>query len=109
MTKNCPECGAPIGKGAYKCRCGWKGSASPSFVSAIACAYLPCEKPALCRVFTKTGWANVCTDHYGTAQFTRPVANSPVVEEVLKAYHKSKAYAQKMGRDPGEDDEELAA
>lgn len=85
----------------------------------VPCAYSDCSTPALARVHTRTGWANVCEYHYSVTNFTRPVANSPVVAEVLKAYRASQAYAQKHGpvervvegevvREPGVDDEVTA-
>lgn len=111
LTNNCPDCGSLLGKDAYKCRCGWKSSASrESRREIIPCAYTDCVTPALARVHTKTGWANVCERHYSMTNFTRPVANSPVVTEVLKAYRASKHYRDRhpsaeVEREPGADDE----
>ena len=65
--KLCPDCGSSLGKGAYKCRCGWKaaeGAYNPT--TRIDCAFDSCMTPALVRVQTRTGWANLCTRHYET-------------------------------------------
>jgi len=66
--KNCPDCGSSIGAGAYKCRCGWKASASESSqpMMRIECAYSSCLQGAIAKVKTNTGWANLCIGHYET-------------------------------------------
>lgn len=68
----------------------------------IPCAFSPCSKPAICRIFTR-GWINVCFDHYTTADFRRHVANSPVIDE----WRKWKA--EHPEREPGQDEEERNA
>lgn len=110
---NCGDCGSVLGKDAIKCRCGWKVGKAVFAAAVIPCAYSDCSTPALARIHQKTGWASVCPYHYGVTNFTRPIANSPVVREVLEAYGKSKAYAEKHNlpheSEPGADEEELAA
>lgn len=65
--KLCPDCGSSLGKGAYKCRCGWKTSeGSYSTAVRVDCAFDACMTPALVRVRTRTGWANLCVKHYET-------------------------------------------
>lgn len=85
----------------------------------IPCGFAPCAAPAICRIFTR-GWINVCFEHYTTAEFKRPIPDSPVVKEVLDAFAKSRymqrvreagveaAKAEAM-REPGSDDEERRA
>lgn len=34
-------------------------------VERCSCAYAACPKDAAVKILTKTGWANVCKDHYG--------------------------------------------
>jgi hypothetical protein len=82
----------------------------------IPCAFAPCAKPAIFRIFTR-GWINVCFDHYTSANFARPISNSPVIKEVLTAFAKSKytrrknevgaeAATKEIMREPGSDEEE---
>jgi hypothetical protein len=85
----------------------------------VDCAFAPCSRPAICRIFTR-GWINVCFAHYTTAEFTRPVPESPVIKEGLAAFAKSK-YTRRVSevgaelakadlmREPGSDDEERHA
>lgn len=81
----------------------------------IPCCFDECLRPALCRVHTATGWANVCEYHYPQIERVPAVANSPVIDEVLKAWRASKAFkARSEGRigefmrEPGQDVEEVA-
>lgn len=126
---NCPECGGKLGVKATKCRCGWvlpgaaREVATPAAV--IPCCYSGCPEGAICRVPTKTGWANVCKTHYGQVEIVRQASNSPTVIEARKAYEKSALYQRlksgdhvpgsigallpKREREAGEDEEELAA
>lgn len=110
----CPSCGAPLGRNAIRCRCGWQAAAGVAAQrETIPCAYSDCSTPALARVHTKTGWANVCERHYALTNFTRPIANSPVVREVLDAYAKAKAKKEtvvegEVLREPGQDEMETA-
>lgn len=70
--KNCPDCGSSLGKGAYKCRCGWKATEQGPALQHIACCYADCGISALVRVRTSTGWANVCLEHYPRIDIAPP-------------------------------------
>ena len=130
MPANCPDCGAKLGKGAYKCRCGWRMDA-PQRHQHRDCAHAPaCTKNATIREKTPTGWAAFCEDHYVayhhaiSAKRVREELGLHTVEE-MKAYirHllrnpkpgsalaalKNRGVFSGMEREPGQDDEEKAA
>jgi hypothetical protein len=59
------------------------------------CCFEGCSTPALCRVPTISGWANVCEYHYPKVDKHVRIGNSPLVDEVLKAYKNSQAWKEK--------------
>ena len=63
MLPACPDCGSALGRGATKCRCGWKTSAVSEHRKITACAYENCVTPAIVREKTGTGWATFCEYH----------------------------------------------
>lgn len=62
----CPKCDAEIGNAAY-CGCGWKRQKArieqPS-VPSVDCAFDGCGNSAKVKILVKTGWANLCVNHY---------------------------------------------
>lgn len=62
----CPECKDELGARATYCQCGWKKSAQRAQPPAvhISCAHADCGIRAMCKIKTKTGWANLCWQHY---------------------------------------------
>ena len=92
----CPDCGSNLGKSAYKCRCGWKAAPALGAVEHIDCAIEGCPLGARCRVFTKTGWANVCRQHYPTIERIPYIQRSPVVDEIRKAFENSRYMQRKL-------------
>ena len=62
----------------------------------VDCCFVGCEIPALARVFTNTGWANVCTEHYPQLRNVPRVSHSVQCEAIRKGYKR---------REPGSDDE----
>lgn len=64
----CNQCGATLHDGATFCGCGWKKFAKKSNdyndFPRVACAHETCGIAAMCRIQTKTGWANLCWRHY---------------------------------------------
>lgn len=64
---NCNKCGASLHDDATSCGCGWK-KLKPKFEDKldqpVPCAHEDCNISALCRIKTKTGWANLCWQHY---------------------------------------------
>lgn len=55
----------------------------------VPCAHDGCAIPALCRVYTPTGWANLCPGHYATEPVhRRPAKNNLVCKEIREAYAK---------------------
>jgi hypothetical protein len=68
MERNqCPTCGAPLGKNAAYCGCGWRritsGFDAPQ-EPHVNCAHEDCFLSAKVKIKTKTGWANLCAQHY---------------------------------------------
>ena len=61
----CPDCKGEIGRAIY-CGCGWKKTSLRVVggVQDVRCAHSECGIDAMCRVKTKTGWANLCWQHY---------------------------------------------
>jgi hypothetical protein len=54
LANNCFSCGAPLGRGAYKCRCGWQATQT-DVAKHIDCFFAPsCTKSA-----------RISTDRYG--------------------------------------------
>jgi len=137
-TPKCVECGGKLGVKATKCRCGWVMPGAPRDAGApppvlIACCFANCPEGAICRMYTKTGWANVCLTHYPKLETVPLRSNAPHIAAARKAYEGSFHYQQrhdgeaprqkdrtaidaelaamrtKMAefRQPGQDDEEL--
>ena len=66
--KACPDCGGDLGKGASKCRCGWKTSGFQQTVNGRPS--IPCAADPTCR-FPGRLWHSqlqhherICVDHY---------------------------------------------
>lgn len=61
----CPECHTALHPRARYCGCGWKYNANTSQpVVTIDCSHQGCNQPAMCKIQTRTGWANFCAFHY---------------------------------------------
>lgn len=67
-TKSCPKCHDTLQIDARACQCGWTlKSAAPKEEKerpVVHCAHETCDLPAICKIKTKTGWANLCEPHY---------------------------------------------
>jgi hypothetical protein len=88
----------------------------------IQCCFQNCPNPANVRLWTATGWANVCayvglgdraTFHYTKVERVPRIVSSPFVDECRAAFAKSRAASHlpknqvgKLLKDrvPGEDD-----
>lgn len=110
----CPDCGANVGKGASKCRCGWQAVGQAAAARPVTmCA---CGERATIRIGDKDS----CAKCYERTPIERTKIFSPLVEEVLTAF-KSSRYAKRVRevgvdvakaeamREPGSDDEERRA
>lgn len=125
MTQ-CPECGVKMGAGSVRCRCGWSIKKSPlSEIPQIRadCAVSGCGALTMVREKTSTGWANFCEHHY--IEYHHRIAEDRVRNELgLLTVEEMKAHCRKkvktifksvrsgnhvVEREPGQDDEELAA
>ena len=100
----CGDCGGKLGVKATKCRCGWVMPGAPRDAGTplpvvIACCYSNCAEGAICRVFTPTGWANVCRTHYPTIELSKKsyAPANRAVSEGRKAYEGSFHYRQRHG------------
>jgi len=105
---NCPECSGKLGNKATRCRCGWTQPGAPREVSGaparplIPCCFQNCLEGALVRVWTKTGWANVCVTHYPKIETVLRKVDSWQTLEVRKAYEASADYRRRHGVTPAE-------
>jgi hypothetical protein len=59
----CQKCKRRLKADATSCLCGWN-SAQVSQQTTAYCAHQDCVIPALVRVKTETGFANLCMKHY---------------------------------------------
>ena len=120
----CPDCGGKIGIKATRCRCGWKmpGSAQQNETPRrphIQCCVEGCPNSANVRVWTKTGWANVCarvnasdigTFHYEQIQQVPRVTHNPYLDALRAARRNGpknipEAIGNIIPREPGADDD----
>lgn len=73
----------------------------PAFVETprphIECCYANCMECAVCRVWTKTGWANVCLIHYPKIEIEPRRTNSWYEMDCREAYSKSPHYRKIHG------------
>ena len=74
----CPKCPADLAENATYCGCGWK-KLQPRFEHSrdpdVSCAHEDCGIAAMCKVQTKTGWANLCWQHYDSHFARQAVEN----------------------------------
>jgi hypothetical protein len=75
----CQKCGGTLADNATYCGCGWrKRSASngdTEYQAPVPCAHNGCGIDAMCRIKTKTGWANLCWHHYDEHYRTEALCN----------------------------------
>lgn len=125
----CPKCQRRLRVDAEVCLCGWSKAGGIS--RHRDCAHAPaCTKNATIREKTPTGWAAFCEDHYVayhhalSAKRVREELGLHTVEE-MKTYirHllrnpkpgsalavlKNRGVFSGLEREPGQDDEEIAA
>ena len=100
-TKLCDRCKRRLKADAMSCVCGWSASGATDFAprAVIACCFSNCAEGAICRVFTPTGWANVCKSHYPKIELSKK-SYAPTNQAVLegrRAYEGSFHYRQKYG------------
>ena len=81
----CPECGGKLGVEAIKCRCGWSAASQVREPRTVPCCFVGCIEKAMCRVWTKTGWADVCVTHYQEIEIVPRPVHSPAVDEIRKS------------------------
>ena len=80
----CERCKRRLKPDAIACICGWTLAAAKPPSVGIQCAHSDCSINAKIRVWTRTGWANVCLVHYETAEILPRVSHSPAVERMRK-------------------------
>ena len=86
-TKLCERCKRRIKAEAISCICGW-GAAFAGSRPFIACGYEVCQREAICRIWTSTGWLNVCLEHYKTGPNVNRVSTSAHMVELREAYQR---------------------
>ena len=99
MRNLCLDCGSPLGPKATKCRCGWKIEDKPAAVAHVSCSYDGCFKGANVRVWTRTGWANVCPLHYETVERVPRVSNNPTVQKIREAHQRRRATLERLEKE----------
>ena len=116
----CPQCKSEIGNATY-CGCGW-GKRGRNHEVPIerrcACGYEGCPHDAMCKIQTKTGWLNVCDDHYRIYHHAKAEAycrerglltteqkRAWLREEMRKLSDKMRPDYLKNSREPGDDEE----
>jgi hypothetical protein len=72
----------------------------------IDCCYVGCQTRATIRVWTATGWGNVCVGHYVDIKTVPRIDTSPVAVATREIYAKRKGgasyyEARKTKADPG--------
>lgn len=114
----CPKCDTEIGAAAY-CGCGWKRGAKARDTGPerrCDCCYEGCSHDAMVKIKTPTGWANMCLDHY--AIYHHAKAEKHCRDLGLNTRAQRLAWLRQNWRqltalppirEPGQDDEELAA
>lgn len=61
LNNKCPSCGSFINIESMKCKCGWKGDRKEAFTRPfVFCAYEGCPHEAIVRISN----ANLCKQHY---------------------------------------------
>lgn len=118
----CSNCKRRLRSDATSCLCGKFGQESQSRQAHIQCCVDGCQNSANVRVWTKTGWANVCARvnanqvgvfHYETIEIVPRRTCTPFMEECREAYAKAMgrgvvipgALKNILPREPGSDDD----
>lgn len=70
----------------------------------IDCSHEGCRFGSIARIWTATGWANVCKSHYETTEPAFRRSDSPTVVAIRNAYLKRTETISKS-REPGSDDD----
>ena len=102
----CSNCRRRLRADATSCLCGKFGAASQIIRRVITCCFDGCPEGAICRILTKTGWANVCLGHYPKLAREAPgyAPKSMAAEETRKIYEQSYHYRQEHGTRPAPED-----
>jgi hypothetical protein len=123
LVNNCLSCGAILGRGATKCRCGWTATTSDAGVH-LDCFNAPhCTKRALIRTDKYSGTKGRFQDFCLACEFAehRKKSEKFCMDNGLISTQQKvdfcRAMAKKMfpgvtfcrQREPGDDDEQLAA
>lgn len=103
----CSNCRRRLKADATSCLCGKFGAESQTARRAvIACCFVGCPEGAICRVFAKTGWANICRTHYTKVELSDKTYAPPSLQMInnRKIYEDSPYYRRIHGGDsvPGQ-------
>lgn len=107
----CTTCKRRLRPNALSCLCGWSASGAVPVRQIIACCFQGCLNPANVRLWTKTGWVNVCAlVHSGKVETVQRVETNHHLE-VLRAARRSRGNVviPPYEREPGSDDEPINA
>jgi hypothetical protein len=126
LANSCLSCGAPLGRGASKCRCGWK-AAEIQVGGRLDCFNAPyCTKPGAIYTDrysgTKGVWQNFCVgcEHKEHQKKSQKWCEEMGLITTRQKIDFCRAMAKKMfrgvqfgdmrsEREAGQDDEEIAA
>jgi len=100
QTKLCDRCKRRIRFDAKSCVCGWEEeSFTHNPVRSISCCFAGCANSATIRVWTRTGWANVCEADYGRIETVPRVSNNPTVQAIRDAYQRRRATNERLAKE----------
>lgn len=87
----CTNCRRRLRSDAISCICGKFGQESQVRSVPIQCCFAGCPEASICRIFTATGWANVCKTHYPQVKESQKsyAYNSPTAVEMREGYQRS--------------------
>ena len=117
----CPDCKNEIKNSNY-CGCGWRKPSPPvpyAERERVKCCYDVCNRSAVLKVRTPTGWANLCMIHYDehhqrqADETCRALGLQTVQQKREWVRRKMRELRDRMRpdymREPGQDDDEIAA
>ena len=123
----CPKCGTYNAPAAKDCKdCGTVFAELRKELDDNArfcqCSHTDCTTPAICRIKTPTGWANMCQQHYDDWHLNlardyctwRGLDSRAKQRDYIKTTLKNSSWAiaaeltaQPRHREPGDDDEPM--
>lgn len=82
--KQCNDCGAPLGRNAVKCRCGWVAGSEPIAKQVLYCELGQCGNQATMSAMYEGRRTNVCEFCSPQVRASRPVPTAESIEALKK-------------------------